>query len=658
MAYHIVGRQQTFLPNSGGQRYTQISRVQTFPRERCNFQPFRRGFTCNLAPMERTGEDARKFNWKNLGAVRKMGHYLRPHAWGYAFGVLIISLSGVLTLLVTRLWGQLGGVGASTGEEAGVESPMAMLNIDMHSLTEVGWLILLVLAVQATLSFGRVLLFAKMTEDMMLAMRNDAFEAIVSMPMKFFDTRRVGDLNSRVSADITAIQDVFTTTLAELLRQIIIIVGGILALLYFSVTLTLLMLATLPVMIIAAILFGRFIRKLSKRTQDQVAESNTIVQETLTGIISVKSFANEAWEVVRYLNSIKDIRSLAMRGAIWRGAFASFIILFIFGAITLVIFKGAELMMEGGLASEHFFTFLLMTGLVAGSIGGIAAQFSALQRGLGAIESLMELMEESHEEVVTQQGQPYPALQLRGDVSFEDVHFHYANRADVNVLTGVNLRIEPGKRVALVGPSGAGKSTIASLLQRFHDPTAGVIKVDGKPLGQYDLTGFRKRIAFVPQEVILFGGDIRSNIAYGKTDALDADIRSAAEQANALDFIESFPDGFATVVGERGVQLSGGQRQRIAIARAILRDPDILILDEATSALDASSEKEVQLALDALMKDRSSLIIAHRLSTIKNANQIAVLSEGTILEIGTHDTLIASGGAYKKLVENQEIDLA
>ena len=608
--------------------------------------------------MERTGEEARKFNWKNWGAIRKMGHYLRPHAWGYALGVLIISLSGVLTLLVTRLWGQLGGVGASTGEEAGVESPMAMLNIDMHSLTAVGWLILMVLVVQATLSFGRVLLFAKMTEDMTLAMRNDAFEAILSMPMKFFDTRRVGDLNSRVSADITAIQDVFTTTLAELLRQIIIIVGGILALLYFSVTLTLLMLATLPVMIIAAILFGRFIRKLSKRTQDQVAESNTIVQETLTGIISVKSFANEAWEVVRYLNSIKDIRSLAMRGAIWRGAFASFIILFIFGAITLVIFKGAELMMEGGLASEHFFTFLLMTGLVAGSIGGIAAQFSALQRGLGAIESLMELMEESREEVVTRDDQAYPALQLRGDVSFEDVHFHYANRADVNVLTGVNLRIEPGKRVALVGPSGAGKSTIASLLQRFHDPTAGVIKVDGQPLNQYDLTGFRKRIAFVPQEVILFGGDIRSNIAYGKTDASDAAIRSAAEQANALAFIESFPDGFATVVGERGVQLSGGQRQRIAIARAILRDPDILILDEATSALDASSEKEVQLALDALMKGRSSLIIAHRLSTIKNADQIAVLSEGTILEIGTHDTLIASGGAYKKLVENQEIDLA
>jgi len=586
-----------------------------------------------------------------------MGQYLRPHAWGYALGVLIISLSGVLTLLVTRLWGQLGGVGTASGQETQVESPMAMLQIDLNDLTQIGWLILGVLAVQAILSFGRVLLFAKMTEDMMLAMRRDAFEAIVSMPMRFFDTRRVGDLNSRVSADITAIQDVFTTTLAELLRQLIIIVGGILALLYFSVTLTLLMLATLPVMIIAAILFGRFIRKLSKRTQDQVADSNTIVQETLTGIISVKSFANEAWELVRYLGSIQDIRKLAMRGAIWRGAFASFIILFIFGAITLVIFKGAELMVTGGLASEHFFTFLLMTGLVAGSIGGIAAQFSALQRGLGAIESLMELMDEEQETVVTAANASLAPLKLAGEVSFKDVHFHYPNREDVQVLEGVNLRIEPGKRVALVGPSGAGKSTIASLLLRFHDPSSGSVSIDNKPLQAFHLTALRKRIAFVPQEVILFGGDIRSNIAYGKTDASDEEIRDAARKANALDFIEGFPDGFETVVGERGVQLSGGQRQRIAIARAILRDPDILILDEATSALDASSEKEVQVALDALMENRSSLIIAHRLSTIKNADQIAVLANGKIQEIGTHDSLLAAGGAYKRLVENQEFDL-
>lgn len=607
--------------------------------------------------MEATDAAERKFNWKNWSTVKKMGHYLRPHAWGYAGGVVIISLSGVLTLLVTRLWGQLGGVGASTGEQTELESPLAMLQIDMGNLTQIGWLILCVLSVQAVLSFGRVILFAKMTEDMMLAMRRDAFEAIVSMPMRFFDTRRVGDLNSRVSADITSIQDVFTTTLAELLRQIIIIIGGILALLYFSVTLTLLMLITLPVMIIAAILFGRFIRKLSKRTQDQVADSNTIVQETLTGIISVKSFANEAWEVLRYLGSIQNIRTLAMKGAIWRGAFASFIILFIFGAITLVIFKGAELMVTGGLASEHFFTFLLMTGLVAGSIGGIAAQFSALQRGLGAIESLMELMDEAREDVITEVDVPLSPLKLMGDVRFQNVQFHYPNRQDVQVLSGLDLRIEPGKRLALVGPSGAGKSTIAALLLRFHDPVEGHILIDDQALGDFSLTALRKRMAFVPQEVILFGGDIRSNIAYGKTDATEEQIRSAAKKANALAFIESFPEGFDTVVGERGVQLSGGQRQRIAIARAILRDPDILILDEATSALDATSEKEVQIALEALMLGRSSLIIAHRLSTIKNADQIAVLADGRVQEIGTHDDLLARNGAYKRLVENQEIEL-
>ena len=606
---------------------------------------------------EKENETVRKFSWKNWGALGKMGKYLRPHAWGYALGILIISASGILTLLVTRLWGQLGGVGTMGDGPAQVESPMQALNIDMTNLSSIGWTILIVLFIQATLSFARVVLFARMTEDMMRDMRSDAFEAIVRMPMRFFDTRRVGDLNSRISSDITAIQDIFTTTMAELLRQIIIIIGGILALLYFSVTLTLLMLATLPVMIIAAILFGRFIRKLSKRTQDQVAESNTIVQETLTGIISVKSFANEALELVRYGVSIRDIRTLALKGAIWRGAFASFIILFIFGAITLVIFKGADLMASGGLASEHFFTFLLMTGLVAGSIGGIAAQFSALQKGLGAIESLMELMDEPQEPVDTR-SETLVDLKLEGRVQFKNVQFHYPNREDINVLSGVDLDIAPGERIALVGPSGAGKSTIASLLLRFHDPVSGDILIDGESLASFPLTAYRKRVAFVPQEVILFGGDIRSNIAYGKPDATDAEIMDAADKANAKEFIDSFPEGFETLVGERGVQLSGGQRQRIAIARAILRNPDILILDEATSALDSTSELEVQKALDVLMHGRSSLIIAHRLSTIRSADRIAVIADGTIQEWGNHEDLMAAQGTYFRLVENQEIGMS
>ena len=315
-----------------------------------------RSSTRNFAVHGGKRRSGKEVQLEELGNGQKNGPLPSVHMPG----AMLPAWSSSASAVFSRYWSRVSGVSwvvsvLPRGEETELESPLAMLQIDMSNLTQIGWLILAVLSVQAVLSFGRVLLFAKMTEDMMLAMRRDAFEAIVSMPMRFFDTRRVGDLNSRVSADITSIQDVFTTTLAELLRQIIIIVGGILALLYFSVTLTLLMLITLPVMIIAAILFGRFIRKLSKRTQDQVAESNTIVQETLTGIISVKSFANEAWEVLRYLGSIRDIRALAMKGAIWRGAFASFIILFIFGAITLVIFKGGRIDGHGGIGQRAFF---------------------------------------------------------------------------------------------------------------------------------------------------------------------------------------------------------------------------------------------------------------------------------------------------------------
>ena len=597
------------------------------------------------------GEDPspkKGFQFQDLRGFGRMKKYLRPYIGHLALGLIVMTISGGLTLAITRLWGQLGGVGTT-----GAAGELPFLGIALDDLASLGWTLLIVLAVQSLFSFLRVLLFADMTEKMMLSMRQDAFDALVSMPMAFYDARRVGDLNSRISADITTIQDIFTVTLAELFRGLILIVGGIVALSYFSVELTLWMLGTLPVMIVAAVVFGRFIRKLSKRTQDEVAASNVVVQDVLTAIVSVKSYANEWLERGKYGKHAIEIKSLAMRGALWRGTFASFIILFLFGAITLIIFKGADLMQQGELASEHFFSFLLMTGLVAGSIGGMAAQFSALQRGLGAIESVMDIVEQDRE--VEDLDAPTPLLSLRRTVVFEDVHFKYPQRPDVPVLQGMNLKVEPGQQIALVGTSGAGKSTVAALLLRFHQPDSGTIKMGEHHAADLDLRGYRQQVAFVPQEVSLFGGDLRSNIRYGAPKASESEVIEAAKKAYAWGFIQEFPEGLDTLVGERGVQLSGGQRQRIAIARAILKDPDLLILDEATSALDSTSEREVQAALDALMEGRSSVVIAHRLSTVKNADRICVMESGKVVEEGTHDDLMAKGGTYARLVENQEL---
>jgi ABC-type multidrug transport system fused ATPase/permease subunit len=602
----------------------------------------------NQSEKKRVSKESYK---RALGVFR----YLKPYSFLFSIGLLLLVVSGLLVIVITALLGQL----VSPAESADLAGGQMMTTIidklqiggNWGTTGQVLTALVVLLIVQGVFSFFRVYIFSYVTENAMLALRKDAFSTIIRMPMQFFNERRVGDLSSRLSSDITTIQETLTNTMAEFIRQTVIIVVGIGWLVSYSYKLTLVMLCSLPVIIIVMVLFGRFIRKLGKQTQDKVAESSVIVNESLTGIVNVKSFANELFEANRFGKSIFSIKDIAMRSAVWRGMFGTFIIIFLFGALGLVMGVGAHLQDIGELQKDVLGKFVFITGLVAGSIGGLAAQMGTLQRSIGVIESVMEILGFKTEDIDLSQSPTTNSF--KGEIAFEKVSFYYPSRPDIQVLREVTFHVKPGQQVALVGSSGSGKSTIAALLQQFYLPVQGVISFDNKAAKEYSLTELRSQMAFVPQEVILFGGTILENIAYGKPTASFDEIKEAARKANALDFIESFPEGFKTIVGERGIQLSGGQRQRIAIARAVLRNPTILILDEATSSLDSESERQVQDALDKLMKSRTSIVIAHRLSTIRNADKILVLDQGAIREEGTHDMLIAANGLYKRLNELQ-----
>ena len=508
------------------------------------------------------------------------------------------------------------------------------------------------LVIQSIASFFRVVIFVMVTERALAAIREDLYGHLIHLPMSFFSAKRVGELNSRVASDTAQIGETLTTTLAELLRGISMVIGGIAILAFTSIKLTLFIVGVIPPLIIVTIIFGKFIRKYSKSVQDEVAASNTIVEETFAGIQTVKAFANEAWERSRYATRIKEVVGLAVKGGYYRGAFASFITFGLFGAIALVIWFGAGMVHDGELAADKLNEFILYALFIGGSIGGLASVYAQLQKAIGATETIFDLMEEQTEMIVDRV--ETVAVEI-GDIVFNQVKFSYPSRSDVQVLNGLSFKIPKGKTIALVGKSGSGKSTIASLLMRFYHLEQGGILSNSKPLNEVDLAAWREELALVPQDVLLFGGSIKENIAYGKTDASEAEIIEAAQQANAWEFIQGFPEGLETTVGERGVQLSGGQRQRIAIARALLKDPQLLILDEATSALDSESEFLVQEALDRLMQGRTSVVIAHRLSTIRNAHEILVINEGQITERGTHDQLLNLGGTYSELVRLQDL---
>ncbi len=557
--------------------------------------------------------------------------YVKPYRGKFAAGLLFIALSALTTMSFPYLLKQLID-SAHAIKEGTVKFSPGIIALSMLG----------VLTVQMLFSYMRIFLFTTVGEHALADMRKDIYQRMISMPMDFFAQRRVGELSSRISADLSQIQDAVTSTLAEVLRGLLTLVIGIGLILYISPKLTGVMLAIVPVIVVIAVIFGKRIRKVSRQTQDKLADSNIIVQETLQGISNVKSFSNEWYEVNRYASSLQQVVAMAIRNGKFRGLFVSFLLFSVFGAIVLVVWYGAGLMQAGQLSFGDLTAFVVYTAFVGGSMAGFADLYSQLQKTLGATQRVRELLRAEPEAV--------HVIQEPLEKQYKIFAFSYPSRPEMQVLKDINIQVEPGQRIAVVGESGGGKTTLASLLLRFYEPDAGEILFDGKPAGFFPLSQLRKQMALVPQDVLLFGGTIRENIAYGKPDARQQEIEDAARQAHAHEFINSFPEKYETIVGERGIKLSGGQRQRIAIARAILKNPVILILDEATSSLDAASESLVQEALDNLMKNRTSFIIAHRLSTIRNADKIIVLDKGSVKEAGTHQQLLVlEDGVYKNL---------
>ncbi|MBP6090635.1 MAG: ATP-binding cassette domain-containing protein [Crocinitomicaceae bacterium] len=599
----------------------------------------------------RNKEEKIKVTKESIQKAKGIFTYLRPYRLQFLIGWIFLALSTSAGLVFPFLMGQL--LGSGSAKPKNLEESVRL--IDLNNVNTIAILLFILFGVQSLFSYFRVVIFTNVTENALRDVRKSAFNKLIYMPMDFFNQNKVGELTSRLSSDIVQIQDTLKTTISEFFRQIIMIVGGITFLFFLSWKLALIMLGTVPVMAIIAVFFGRFIRNLSKKAQDQAASSNSIIEEALSGISNVKSFTNEGFVLSKYMKAIEEIRTLNIKSGVWRGLFISFIIFCLFGAIVFIVWQGL-LMTQGPhpeLSSQSFYSFIMFTIMMGASIGSLPDLYASIQKSIGATENLMNIINSpSEKETLIGTEQP----EINGEISFEHVEFSYPQRNDIKVLNDISFKANVNDTIALVGTSGSGKSTISSLLLNYYTITSGAIQFNGTPIEKIDTHYLRSKMAIVPQEVILFGGSIRENIAFGNTDADEAAIIAAAKQANAWEFISSFPEGLETEVGDRGIQLSGGQKQRIAIARAIIKNPTILILDEATSALDSESEKLVQDALDKLMVGRTSIVIAHRLSTIRNANQILVIQQGEIAEKGTHDELIALNGHYSKLVELQGME--
>lgn len=582
-----------------------------------------------------------KFNRENFRESLSIFRYLRPYMFGFVVGMLLLGLSSLVFMVFPWLSGEMIDIAQGNG------------NYGM-SLKDIGWILIIVLFAQGFVSYTRVVIFAHVSEKAIRDLRRDLYNKMITLNIAFYEENRIGELVSRLTSDVDRLYNTFSITLAEFSRQVIILVVGIGFLIWSSAQLAGIMLLVFPIVVVGGFFFGRYIRRLSKERQQELANTNVILSETTQNIQTVKAYTNEKFESNRYSTSLERLLGIAIKFAKGRAIFSVYIVSIIFGALFFVVYQGALLLQEGQLEAGQLVSFFLYTAIIGAAIGGLGNFLTEILGALGATERIREILATESEVELNALANLDKPLKLYGEVEYKDVHFHYPTRTDIEVLKGLSMKIEAGKKIALVGASGAGKSTILQLLQRFYNIQQGEILVDGKNIHDYPIELYRFNLGLVPQEVLLFGGSIRENLLYGKPDATEAELIEAAKQSNSWEFIDGFPEGLDTTVGERGLKLSGGQKQRIAIARAILRNPAILLLDEATSALDAESEQVVQDALNKLMEGRTSLIIAHRLATIRDADQIYVVDKGRVIEQGTHDELTQMDeGVYNSLAKLQ-----
>ena len=589
--------------------------------------------------MAETPEEKKnKFSLQYILHSLRIYRFVLPYKWHFIIGFICLVVSTSTFVFLPMGITQIIDA-AKTG------------NIQSERVKEIGWMLVIVLTIQAVLSYFRVYLFEIVSQRGMGDIRKTLYKQVITQPVSFFEKNRTGDLTSRLSSDVSQLQDSLSMNLAMFVRQAVLPLFSIPRLLMISTKLTLIMISTFPPLVIVTIFFGRFIRKLARQSQDALAASGVVTEETIMASDVVKSFTNEGFETKRYGGFVEQMIDISLYAARYRAAFISFIIFAFTGCILFIIYQGLTLVSDGTLTIGKLVEFLIFTVIIGTSIGGLSESYTVIQKTVGASERINEILEEKAEISTDDQDQQ---VKIEGKVEFRDVHFSYPSRSDSQIFAGLSLTASQGEKIALVGPSGSGKSTIIKLLSGFYPVQKGEILIDGKNIKEYNLTALRKNIGMVPQDVILFGGTIRENIAYGKTNATESEIIEAAKKANTWDFISSFPEGLDTLVGERGLKLSGGQKQRVAIARAILRDPKILILDEATSALDSESERLVKDALDKLMHGRTTFIIAHRLSTIREADKILVINKGKIVEEGSHESLMnLSNGLYANLLKLQ-----